>query len=102
MDNPWLKVPDPYEDIKKQHQPAHEYEEEFERLCWAVLHQSADGKALYERLKERYLLQTQINPMSPTAANEALWWDGFKCAITGLHALGSKHIHRVNAGVKSE
>ena len=95
-DNPFLKLDNPYEDVEKQTQHAAEYEKEFERLCWSVWHQSPDGKALYERLKERYLLRTQINPLSQTAATEAIWWDGFKSAISGLYYLGRQHILRVN------
>ena len=99
VDNPWLKVPNPYEETAEQQKAAAEYQKNFDRLCWSVFHQFEDGKALFELLSQRYLQTTQLNPMSPTATTEAVWWDGFKCAITGLYNLGAKHIRRVNSEV---
>lgn len=95
-DNPWLKVDNPYEANSETQKQAEDYQREFDRLCWSVFHQNEDGKALYERLSQRYLQTTQLNPMSPTAQTEAVWWDGFKCAITGLYNLGAKHIRSIN------
>ncbi len=95
-ENPFLKVDNPYDGVNNRQKDAQDYEREFERLCWSVWHQSVDGKELYERLKQRFLLQTQINPMSPTASSEAIWWDGFRSGLIGLYNLGTNHIKRVN------
>ena len=90
--NPYLlPLPDPYSDQKRAKEEADLHLIEFQRLCYEVFLCSADGKALVEKLKERYLIASQLDLNHPNAQYVAIWWDGFREAIRKL--IGNGHIH---------
>jgi hypothetical protein len=100
VENPFLQVPNAYADVEMLQDMASREGAEFNRLCWEVFHVNQSGARLYELLSERYLQRATFNPADPQATNLALYWEGFKEAIRGLHAFGLQHIKYVN-GVES-
>lgn len=100
-DNPFLKIDNPFEQVNQNQEQAIEKAKEFQRLCHSIWHVNADGKALFEMLKDMYLMQQQIDPSQPNANNLALWWDGFKANILGQYNMGLAH-HRRTTGVSNE
>lgn len=95
--NPYLQVNDPFEEQKKQQQDVQKEAIEFQRLCFEVFHMSKDGKALYEHIEQKFLLQSLFAPSHPQAANLSLYWEGFKEALRGLWAQGNMHKKRINS-----
>lgn len=94
--NPFLKIEDPRADVGARESQAIELASEFQRLCYSVFHEYADGKKLWEKFHDMYLMQSQINPAVPNAGEMAVWWDGFKQCMIGLYNHGQAHIKRVN------
>ncbi len=95
-DNPFLKIENPWEDTQKLEGVQKEKALEFQRLCYSVLHEYADGQRLWEKLHEMYLMQQQVDPTAYSAPNLALWWDGFKAALLGLYNMGLMHKKRAS------
>lgn len=95
--NPFLIYDeDPFEHAKDEVTKVQNESIEFQRLCFTVFHQSEDGKKLYEMLKAQYLLQAKWSPTDPTAATQAIYWEGFRECIRGLYNMGLIHLKRVN------
>lgn len=95
-DNPFLRIEDPRADVKAVESKAQQLSAEFQRLCYSVFHEYADGKKLWERFHDLYLLRSQVNPAAPNAGEMAIWWDGFKECMIGMYNHGLAHIKRVN------
>lgn len=97
-DNPFLKIDNPWDDVKQSESntKATEKAKEFQRLCYSVFHEYADGKRLWEMLTEMYFMQQQLDPTGPNADKLALWWDGFKSALLGMHNMGAMHQRRIS------
>ena len=97
--NPFLQVPDPFEDQRKQQNEVKEEAIEFQRLCFEVFHMNNDGKALYEHIEKKFLLRALFAPSHPQSQNLALYWEGFKEALRGLWAQGNMHRRRINDAI---
>lgn len=98
--NPYLNFEDPFDAQKKQLEEIQKEQMEFERLCFEVFHMNAQGKQLYELIKERYLDRSLFAPTHANAPELALYYEGFKEAFRGVYTLGLKHLKRINAGKK--
>lgn len=83
-------------DVKQLQAKATERAEEFQRLCYVVFHEFPEGAKLWERLRDMYLMNSQVDPRSNNASECSLWWDGFKSSLLGLYNHGLAHIKRVN------
>jgi hypothetical protein len=96
--NPLLQLNDPFEPQREQLQKVQDEAIELQRLCYEVFHMQKDGVKLYEMLTKKYLMTTQWAPNHPQATNLALYWEGFKEGIRGLHDQGSVHKNRIAHG----
>lgn len=95
-DNPFLRLEDPRGDSKVKESEAAALAAEFQRLCYSVFHEYADGKRLWEKFHDMYLLSSQVNPAAQNAGEMAIWWDGFKNCMIGMYNHGKAHIKRTN------
>ncbi len=93
--NPILEQIDPYKDVKAQQEATKKAEVELQRLCYETFHAFPEGKKLYEFLRDKYLLQACFVPNDPQAHQLAMYWEGFKEAIRGIHQLGAVHAARI-------
>ena len=100
-DNPYLSLANIYDTHKVQHPEKHGPDQEIARLCYELFHVDERGKKLWEVWSARYLMKAVFNPQAPNARDLALWWEGFREAIRGMHNLGEQHIEYMN-GVKNE
>ena len=99
MDNPLIAPPqDPFEPQRQQQEKIRQEAIELQRLCYEVFHMSDHGKKLYNILQSKYVIPAQYAPSHPAASQLALYWEGFKEAIRGLHDQGLLHAKRVNEG----
>jgi hypothetical protein len=94
--NPYLQQVDPFQDQKAKQDKVNKETIEFQRLCFEVFHANNDGKALWEHIKERYLLRALFAPTHLKASELALYYEGFKEALRGLWAQGDIHLRRIN------
>jgi hypothetical protein len=94
--NPLLQIPDPYEEQRAKQDKLNKEAIEFQRLCFEVFHMNKDGKALWELIKERYLLRALFAPTHLKSSELALYYEGFKEALRGLWAQGDIHLRRIN------
>jgi len=97
-DNPFLKIDEPHKPSAAQ-QEATLKALEFHRLCYSTFHVFEDGKKLWEFIKDVYLMQQHVDPTQSNAKDLALWWDGFKSGLLGLHNMGLMHIKKANGAV---
>ncbi len=100
--NPFLQpmFPDPYEGINKTKKELQEIEIEFQRLHYEYFLMTADGKKLYNMLHHKFVVPSHFDPNNPNAGTLAIWWDGFRTAIRGLHEQAKKHDQRIKQGGK--
>ncbi len=100
--NPFLQplTPDPFEDKRHHEQQLREIEIEFQRLHYEIFMMSPEGKKLYNMLHHKFVIPSHLNPRDPQASTMAIWWDGFRTAIRGLHEQAEKHSMRVKSGGK--
>ena len=94
--NPFLEVQDPFEHQRKKQKDVEREAIEFQRLCFEVFHMNADGKKLYELIKERYIIRGLFSPTHDNATSLALYYEGFKEAFRGLWNQGLVHLKRIN------
>lgn len=90
-ENPFLKIPDPYEDVKKTQTDGSKQQLEMMRLCWNVFHLNEDGKELMKIFRERYLTCALVRPDHPQADQLNMFWEGFRECIRGFYNLGLQH-----------
>ena len=95
-DNPFLKLENPYENIKQASEEVTKVQMELQQLCWQVFHVEPHGKRLMELLKERYLMRPLFTPDHPQSSNLCMFWEGFREAIRGFDNLGKQHQQYVN------
>lgn len=94
--NPFLQVPNPFEEVQTSQNAASREALEFQKLCWTVFHVEPSGKRLMELLKERYLLRPLFSPDHPQGQNQAMFWEGFREAIRSFHNYGLQHQLYIN------
>jgi hypothetical protein len=100
-DNPYLSLANIYDTHKVQHPERHGPDQEVSRLCYELFHVDERGRKLFEAWRDRYLMKAVFDPQAINARDLALWWEGFREAIRGMHNLGQQHIEYMN-GVKNE
>lgn len=99
--NPLIQLPpNPFQFQHEQQQKVRDEAIELQRLCYEVFHMSDTGKKLYTMLQDKYVIPARFSPHENNASNLALYWEGFKEAIRGLHDQGLLHAKRVNEGGK--
>jgi hypothetical protein len=95
-DNPFLRIENPWDEVKQSESKMQEEAKEFQRLCYSVFHEYADGKRLWEKLSSMYFMQQNLDPSQTNARNLSLWWDGFKAALLGMYNMGLMHQKRIS------
>jgi hypothetical protein len=95
-DNEFLKIDNPFENVKHAQDEMVKAQMEFQRLCYEVFHVEPNGKKLMELLKERYLLRPLYTPDHPQAVTQSMFWEGFREAIRSFHNYGLQHIQYIN------
>lgn len=100
--NPYLQPPpDPFAPLKEKQKALQKEQVEMERLCFEYFIMSDQGKKMADLLLEKFILPSHFAPTDPNAANLAIWWDGFKCALRGLTITnGRNHQQRIQQGEK--
>ncbi len=86
---------DPYKSAKQKQEETDKAAIELQRLCYETFHTFPDGKRLYEWLRDKYLLGSCYSPVDNNANELALYWEGFRECIRGIHALGEMHRKRI-------
>jgi hypothetical protein len=94
--NPFLEIPNPYEDYEKsvQENLKHKHSQDMlkvQRLCYTVFAMNEDGKELYKELESKFLLQSLYNPVQPNVKNLALYWEGFRDCIRSFKQMCDMH-----------
>lgn len=98
--NPHISIPDPFKDYQKSLEELAKLDptiHEFSRICYELFYMNQDGKKLWEILKDRYLLQSLVNPTLPGADLNAIYWTGFTDLIKLFNQQALQHKQRINS-----
>jgi hypothetical protein len=91
---------DPYEGQKQNQKLLDEIQTEFQRLHYELFLVNSEGKKLYTMLHNKFVTPSHFSPEHPHAGTLAIWWDGFRTAIRGLHEQAKQHELRIKIGGK--
>ena len=95
MENNSPLLGDPFEGVKHKQDEAQQANIEFQRLCYETFIAFPDGKRLYEHMRDHYLLKAVYSPADPQSKELALFWEGFRECIRGMHLSGKVHEKRI-------
>ena len=99
LDNPLLMPPkDPFENQRALQDKIRAEAIELQRLCYEVFHMTDNGKKLYAIILKQFIMPAHFSPADNNAATLALYWEGFKTAMKGLHDNGELHAKRITQG----
>ncbi len=91
---------DPFQYQRKQVDDAKAELIDLQRRCFEIFHMLKDGRELYDILLRKFIIPAKFAPSDRNAAKLALYWEGFKEAMRGLHDMGAVHAKRINEGGK--
>ena len=104
-ENPYIAIPNPYEEYKKNMDEFTKNNPEaleVSRLCYEVFEMNEDGKKLLELYEERFIFSSLVNPMMSNASEAALYWSGFTDCIKGFKRYVSEHQQRITSCQKQK
>jgi hypothetical protein len=95
-----MAQPNPYEQLtKNQEKMAKEHPElqELGRLCYSTFETHKDGKELLDKMKDRFVNRSLVNPTTTNASEQTLYWTGYADCLRFFMGNISEHKQRITA-----